>query len=221
VHIKQQINNINFDFIFINDGDKESISQEVASRYFKYSLEKISGVTSCAYKHILAYEDMIANKIDYAVILEDDIFLHKNFENIINDIIIEIKNRKLSNILISLEDSIRKFVKGSEIKNGQILYLNKEGRFTGAYLIDMECAQNLLNEVYLNKCGLPIDHFHNHCATEQHIHIYWSHPTIATQGSSNGKIASMLEANRQKRNYLHLLSFYIGYVYKKILWKIR
>ena len=225
-HIKEEIKNINFDFVFINDGDKDSISENIAAKYFKGEMYAVSGATSCAYKHFLAYEDMIKNDIEYAVVLEDDIFLHKTFEKKIYDVLYEIKNRKLSNILISLEDSNQKFVKKSDIKKGQLLYANNRGRFTGAYMIDKKCAENLINEAKLNKCSMPIDHFHNYCAAIKsesniYIYIYWLHPAIATQGSLNGKFASMIDCGRTKKSFLRTLAFYIENIYKKIVYKLR
>ncbi len=114
-HILKEVENKNLNFAFINQGDKSDLSTAVLDTYFAGKMATVSAATSCAYKHILSYEKMLANHEDLALILEDDICFYANFSEI-NKILDEIKRRKLSNFIISLEDSILRYVPRSERK---------------------------------------------------------------------------------------------------------
>ena len=221
-HIKKEIGKTSFDFIFINDGDKKDLSKDIVSRYFGGELIPVSGATSCAYKHILVYKDMINSQVDYAIVLEDDIFLHKDFEKIVNKILIEITERKLNNFLISLEESNLKYINGSERKKGILLYPRKHSRFTGAYILDVECAKTIMNEIETYKCNKPIDWIHNIYGERGLINVYWLHPTIAVQGSLNGKMKSEIDTRfKRGKNLFRQISFSLTKIYKKLLCKLR
>jgi glycosyl transferase family 25 len=219
VHIKGQIENKNLDHQFINDGDKKDLSEVILDRYFKGELHQCSAAASCAYKHILAYENMIANHIHLALVLEDDIFLSKNFSDLLNKAIVEIKQRNLKNFIVSLEDSSLQYVKGSERNRQQLLYKKVHGRMTGAYLVDLVAANIMMNEIEQNKCGDNIDWFHNRSSEKEIINMYWMHPTIATQGSLTGSISSLID--NKPSGLFRIFTFHLEKRYKKVLWRLR
>lgn len=205
---------------FIHDGDLETISQEILAKYFSGELSSLSAAVSCAYKHILAYYEVLKlNQNEYSLILEDDIYLNDKFCIHLKNILNEIKQRKLKNFLISLEESNLKYVKGSERKKNVFLYKKSRGRMTGAYLIDKKSAKTMLSEIEQNKCNLPVDWFHNYCSEIGLIDIYWAHPTISVQGSLNGKIKSLID--RKPRGLVKIIKFSISRLYKKLLYRIR
>lgn len=208
------------DHLFIHDGDLETITKEIMEKYFGGELGTLHPGVSCAYKHLLAYTELIHSKgSEYALILEDDIFLYKNFCFKLKKIIDEIEQRKLQNFIISLEDSHLKYVKGSERKKDKLLYKKLRVRMTGAYLIDKQSARKMLKEVEDNKCNLPIDWFQNHCSDKQLLDVYWAHPTIAVQGSLNGKMNSLID-HKSSSTYKKL-KFKISRLYKMFLYRIR
>jgi glycosyl transferase family 25 len=219
VHIKTQINNKKLDYVFVNEGDKKDLYKPILEKYFTGPLCQASAATSCAYKHILAYEDMLANNTELALVLEDDIFLSENFSEALAKTILEIKRRNLQNFIVSLEDSNLRYVKGSERNKNQLLYKNNHGRMTGAYLTDRAAALKMMQEINKNKCAENIDWFHNRCSEKDIINIYWLHPTIATQGSLNGNISSLI--GNKPGGLFRLLSFRLEKNYKKILWRLR
>ncbi|NDV47815.1 hypothetical protein D0T49_12235 [Paludibacter sp. 221] len=218
-HISKQLENIRIEYEFINKGDKSDLTDDVLAQYFSGDMKNISNATSCAYKHILTYQKLLDSDMHFSIVLEDDIFLDKTFEKYINIALEEIKERKLSNFLISLEDSILRYIKGSERIKGQYIYKAKKGRLTGAYIIDKECAQNMLVEIESNRCSAPIDWFHNQCSKEGIIDMYWLQPTIATQGSLNGKMKSIIDD--KNNGMFRIITFKIHKIYKKILWRLR
>lgn len=219
-HIRKEIAKTSFDFTFINKGDIKDLTTDILAQYFVDM--SVPSIISCAYKHILVYKDMIDNQVDYAIILEDDIYLYKNFEKKITEIVDEIKERKLSNFLISLEESTLQYVKGSEREKRKLLYLKKHGRCTGAYIIDIESAKAMMREIETHKCNTPIDWLHNIHSEKGLINIYWAHPPIAIQGSLNGKIMSMIDTrHKRSENLFRRISFAITKFYKKTLYGLR
>lgn len=100
-HIDKQLKDKITDVHFVLEGDKEKLSDQIISKYFTGGMACISGGTSCALKHILAYEDVKRHNIDYAVILEDDIFLDDQFMEAVENVLTEIKKDKISNFIIS------------------------------------------------------------------------------------------------------------------------
>lgn len=208
------------DSLFIHEGDLDAISEDILKKYFGGELEELSPAVSCAYKHILAYyEASKLNQDEYSLILEDDIYLNDNFCSSLNNILNEIKQRELKNFLISLEESNLKYVKGSELEKGVLLYKKLRGRMAGAYLIDANSAKSMISEIEQNKCNLPIDWFHNHCSAKGLIDIYWVHPPVAVQGSLNGKIMSLID--NKSVGKIKILKFKINRLYKKLLYRLR
>lgn len=208
------------DHLFILDGDLETITKDTLVKYFGGELNTLSPAVSCAYKHILAYTKLINLKeSEYALILEDDIFLYNNFCANMDKIIDEIEQRKLGNFIISLEESNLKYVNGSEREKDKLIYKKLNGRMAGAYLIDKKSAKTMLIEIEQNKCNLPIDWFHNYCSNIGLLDIYWAHPAIAIQGSLNGKMKSLID-NKSFGLY-KTWKFNINKLYKTFLYRMR
>ena len=218
-HMEQQLSDKNLNYQYILDGDKESISETTLNNYFGGELNKLSNVTSCAYKHILAYEKMVANSIQYALIFEDDIFLKSHFTETLKKVLSEIERENLSNFLISLEDSDLRFVKRSEIKPNKLLYKKETGRLAGAYIVDIKFAEKALAEIAQNKCNMPIDWFHDMLQKKELVQIFWLSKAVATQGSLNGKIKSII-GNKHKKIH-RIITYNIQRLYKICLYNFR
>lgn len=204
---------------FINYGDKKDITNETMAKLFGGELDPIINATSCAFKHILAYEKIVKNNIDVALILEDDIYLSKDFDSTLTSVLNEINENQYSNFIVSLEDSNLQFVKRSELVKNKFLYKKLHGRLTGAYLIDKLGAYNCLEEIKRNKCNRPIDWFHNESSEKQIINIFWINNPIATQGSLMGTIKSLIDD--KPYNFTRIISFKLQKIYKTILYNLR
>ena len=215
----RQLNGKNLQLTWILQGNQSDLTPEVLEKYFSGEMKSISPATSCAFKHLLAYEALIKSGSESGLILEDDIFLDAAFSTRLQKIEKEISERKLHKYLISLEDSSLTYVKGSERIPGQMLYPNSKGRMAGAYLIDREGAVALLDLVQRHRCHLPVDWFHNFAAEMGIIQIYWAHPVLATQGSLNGAIPTTLDQKRSGK--WRQWTFQLQKVYKKLLWAMR
>ncbi len=218
-HMQQQLAKFTCNVEWVIEGDMKDLDDDILQKYFSQKMNSISPATSCAYKHILAYYKLLSSKEPYALILEDDIYLETNVETILQTIVDELNRDELKNVLISLEDSNLRYVKGSQRKSGQYLYPAKQGRMTGAYFIDREAALGLINLIQKQKCHLPVDWFHNFAAENGAIQIYWAHPTCATQGSLNGRLPTSIDNKTSGR--WRRFSFHLQRIYKKCLWQLR
>jgi GR25 family glycosyltransferase involved in LPS biosynthesis len=198
---------------FVLEGDKHPLNAEIIDRYFKGQTTATNAM-SCSYKHLLAYQYLLAGNDEWAMVLKDDVFLNDNFNEELNQLMIEIKKRKINTALISLEDSSLTFVERSLIKKEYRLYEKPKGRMAGAYLIDRDGAVAILKKVEQEGCILPIDLFHNHCANDGVLKIYWTKSAVATQGSLSGRISSTLENKPAHR--LKYFSFLLRRSYKKM-----
>lgn len=218
-HIKKQLSNVGLTAQFILEGDKSDLTKKVLDEHFSGNRKNVSNSTSCVYKHILAYKEIVENKIEIALILEDDIFFYKNFQPLFNKIIQEAKKENYQSFIISLEDSLLEYVKRSERIKNKYTYPKKYGRMAGAYLIDYKAAKSILDEILDNKCHLPMDFFHNSHAKKGKLNIYWSQPTIAIQGSLKGNIPTLLDD--KSSGFSRVISFFLQKWYKRMIYNFR
>lgn len=217
-HINQMMKNFALDFEYILDADICDFTDEIINNYFDQSNYKfLNSQLSCSLKHILAYQKIVDNNLDGAIILEDDMVLYSNFKDIFSKILLEIQDKKLDDCFVSLEDSNLCFVPRSQRKKNQFLYLQTKDRFAGAYYISNKCAKNIMNYIHEKKCDLPIDMFHKQLISRINLKYYWSHPCIATQGTHNGLFASAVNPKAQKKQKYRKLTWKLKLNYKKFL----
>ncbi len=218
-HIKAQLAGQPLEVEFILEGDKKDLSEQVLEAYFTGNRKNVSNSTSCVYKHILAYEKVMANKDQLALVLEDDIVLYKNFARVLPAIVAEINRESLQGFIVSLEDSMLKYIPRSERLSNKYLYSRDYGRYAGAYLIDYAGAETILKRIRKEKCAVPMDWYHDDCARQGLLKIFWSQPTIAIQRSHTGSMATMLD--QKASGFLRVVSFYLQWGYKRLLYFLR
>jgi phosphoribosylglycinamide formyltransferase-1 len=234
-HMEQQIKNLKFKFDFILDGEQIDLTEEIIKKNFGGLMLNILdpkltdhyvnlGTASCTYKHLLAYRDLIKTNFEFGIVFENDAVVSKNFNEVILQSIEEIKRRNLKNVFLSLEDSMLRYVPRSKRIKGQFVYRNPRlTRFAGAYLFDRKHAENIIDYVNTTGCNDVIDHFINRRDIDGTINIYWIHPTVATGGTSCGKVSSYFECRKYSGIFRlgRRISFSVQRVYKKILYYFR
>lgn len=218
-HMQSQLEGKQLDVQYINHGDIKDLNSDIFDAYFSEHMARPDSGTSCAFKHILAYIEIANGEDEIALVLEDDIYFYSNYERLF-DFVKEIKNRKLKNFFISLEDSNSRYVERSRRKKDTYLYEASCGRLAGGYLIDKEAAKSILKYIEQHKLTMPIDWFHNKCAENGVIKLYWSHPAIVVQGSLNGTINSMIEEGVHFGRW-DVIRFKLKRAYKKLLYWLR
>ncbi|MBD5234148.1 MAG: lipooligosaccharide biosynthesis protein LpsA [Bacteroidales bacterium] len=214
-HIEKMMSELGIDFKYILRGDKSELTPEVMSCYFDPSgeLGVPSGATSCAYKHLLACEEIIAANLPGALIFEDDIVLKPDFAEIALKSIEELPDTPS---IINYEDTRLRFVPASMRQRGKVLYPGDRDRFAGALYINRSGAEVIVNEAKARKLGVPIDIFHRQLLDDHSISYWWVHPCVATQGSFNGKFKSSLSSDRAK-----VIVWKLRRLYRKLLYRFR
>lgn len=193
-------NNINYEFV--TEGDPSLFSQDILDKYFVGNIKEIlsKGILSCTLNHIYAYERIVERNLSYALVFENDLCFLGDFVVQLRKYASEIENLE-KGFIVSLENSALKFPSYWQTKKDKVLYRAKAGRMAGAYIIDLEGAKNILDDLVKNKCENVIDWWHNSLINRGVIRMYWAHPPITEQGSHNGRMSSALsnKGNSMKR----------------------
>lgn len=192
--IERQLGSLGIPFEFMLDGDIADIGPERLARWFDPGFA-VGPMLSCTCKHLLMYERIVDGGWRGALILEDDIFLASNFADVFNASLDEVRERgsAADGAWISFENSTLRMPRHSELRPGKFLYRRMLTRCTGAYYIGVEAARALLHAASTLKVDKVIDIWVNDMAERfpDRLQIYWCHPTVAEQGSMNGRFHSM------------------------------
>ncbi len=215
-HIKKMMQKFGFEYELMLEGDIKDLNEKVLNKYFDKNFVKEArpAVISCALKHLLIYEKIIADNVKSALILEDDVFLMPNFISVFNQSIEELEQTgNLKKAMINYENSTLQFAKNETKDTSKVLFPSHKSRCAAAYFMSNTLAQKIINYTIENKCNLPIDWYHNDLVSKIDIQHYWCHPTIVEQGSHNGKIASLID--EKKHGVLRQISWKIQKIYKQ------
>jgi len=199
ISVKNQFANLDNQITFILDGDIPDLTEFVLNTYFGDGMRMANPATSCAYKHILALQDLVQNNIPYALILEDDFLFRKKFVSVFNETIKEMQqfNTNIKDkLFISYENSNMSYVPKNMLEKNVYLYQHDTTRCAGAYLISRNLAVDILNDIAVNKCTFAIDWYYEYFLKNNKIPVYWCHPPIVEQGSHNGVFVSGIGKNR-------------------------
>jgi glycosyl transferase, family 25 len=204
------------DFDFITESHDKEKNEAWVKQYFvpDITARLSKGATFCTLVHFLIYEKFLAGNERYAVIFENDVCFLGDFNKEIVPIVKEADTLP-QGFIVSLENSTLRFPSWRVTKRNKHLYEAQQGRCAGAYLIDRKAAQNMLNELAINKCAKVIDWWHNELVDRKIVKMYWAHPAITEQGSFNGKLPSSIStrADGHVRRWKWLLQkFYKMYV---------
>ena len=181
-HILEQFKKQNItDYEFIEKYDKDEITND-ESNIFETSYKKTT--MSLHLKHNYVYK-LIAENYENALIFEDDVILSDNFTYILNKYIAQLpKNYDM----LFIGDGCNMHIEKSELILNKNIYEKCLSRCTDSYIISKKCANKLCE--YINnlnhKIKLPIDWWLNVAIRDNKFKVYWSEPTIVTQGSQNG-----------------------------------
>lgn len=217
-HMTNLMSSHNLPFELILDGDIPDLTDSIIDKYFIDSMLSKSAQTSCAYKHFLCYEKMVTLQIDYALIVEDDIFFLAQFDKILQSAIDERATDK-NPWYIGFEATHLRMTPRSQRRKNIVTYKSDAVQCTGAYLINKAAAEIILKIAESEKCDLPIDIYLNKLQQQGHFTLYWSYPPIVEQGSLNGKMSSLISGTQQSR--LKTLTRKLTFIYKQCLYFFR
>jgi hypothetical protein len=184
------------DYEFIENYHREHLI-DFHKLYFKYVKKYYKLFDNCVkksmisliIKHFYAY-NIIQERYENALILEEDVILSDNFTNILNNYITQLPEDY--DILFIGDGCNLHIEKDKLISNKNIyekcLYPTTWGgdgasRRTDSYIISKKCAKKLCD--YINnltyKINLPFDMWLNVAARDNNFKVYWAEPTIVTQ----------------------------------------
>ena len=221
-HIDRMLRNIGMDYEFVNEGDDDTQIEVYLDQYMRDGKEPMhqrSPRALCTISHFLTYERILAEQMEGALILEDDIVLHDNFMVRFEQSIEEYRrNHADKRILISYEDSSLQFVPRSQREKGRMLYPAEKGRMSGAYFINHHAAKAILDRLQTDRCDQAIDWYHYQLIQEHFIDYLWCQPALATQGSFTGQFHSALSS---KKDRMIVIRWWFKKNYKKLLYWLR
>lgn len=199
------------------DAGSESL-EDISSRCFSEPLLGASAAhRSCTAKHLLAYRHVVDNNLDGTLVLEDDIRLKPRFMEIFARSLEELKHWD-GPVIASYEDTRLRFVPRSRRRRGQVLYPGDRDRFAGAYYINRSACEKMLEIARTRGFSRPVDLEHRAALDRGELTYLWCEPTIATQGSFNGKFKSRLNAGSK---ILTGLRQRFKYLYRRLLYNLR
>ena len=138
---------------------------------------------SLSYKHIKAFEDIIKNNINAALVLEDDVVFDKNFVDNFNFNLINTP-RDWDMIFIGSGCGLR--VPAHRRQSGMVAYRKDHpaSKCTDSYLIKHAAAVKIYETIL--PFTMPIDFELNYQMKEHNMSVYWWEPPVTTQGSQCG-----------------------------------
>lgn len=208
---------IEFEYIFKFDISDNDINQEKKYYFNLDDFELISPTQSLFLKHIEALKIIRENKIELALVFEDDAIFSDDFIDIINLALVEYMQIDKPSV-ISLGHGNNLYTPRSQMVNSKYLYQGTRMRCTDSYVLRYKEASLILEAIdnYIksgNKIVWAIDYFYDHIFRSNGIDFLWLEPSIVTQGSMNGIFTSELDRKRGGRtllmNKIHYLANYI------------
>lgn len=218
--MQKQLDELGWPFHYVLEGDVADLTPAILNRYFLNDgkPETMYGQfprTSCAYKELLAYEYIIKNNLEGALILEDDIRLFREFPIVFLKSMKEYQD-EYSNLpfIANYEESSLMLIPRSRRRKDKILYQVSRDRYTGCYFVNREAAQAIIDYTLQHKCDLPLDRYHTKLIDLGLINYFWSHPCLACQCTADGSMPTLIPTKPRpwkrlkwfyKRLYKHLL----------------
>jgi len=206
-HMRSELQKHRMDADWVLDHDIPDLNAEFLAKWFRGDMQKPCAATSCAAKHLEAWQRLRKSDAKGALVLEDDIFLDPNFRASLQAILRETSDRHRLDgkpYVLSLENSLLRFVPKSEREDGRWLYPQKLIRCAGAYYLSREAAIAFTDKAAATGITGPADWWMNEFFPAA-ISLYWSHPTLAEQGSHNGLFKSGID--QKKQGFMRRLSW--------------
>jgi GR25 family glycosyltransferase involved in LPS biosynthesis len=183
-HILEQfrLHNIS-NFEFIEKYDVSEITDDECSIFDEnYKKTKMS----LFLKHIYCYQLIIRDhNSDTSLIFEDDVILSDDFNNILSKYIKELPK---DYDMLFIGSGYNLHIDKQQLIDDKHIYDNPYTRCTDSYIITNNCAHQIY-EYFINgddKINLPIDFWLNKVIVNNKLKVYWSEPTIVSQGSQSG-----------------------------------
>ena len=198
--IERQLARHGISFEYVLERDMKDLTPSWLDQWFGPPMNVVQPRTSCCSKHLVAYQRMLRDGWNDALVLEDDMFLSEDFVEELNQSLKELQGRRgISDaVYISLENSgLRPLSKIAKEEPGVTLYRALKGRDTGAYWLTGASAAAFLHRAGTAKISESTPFFQNIVFESGAVELYWRHPAIAEQGSHSGRFDSLVTEHRK------------------------
>ena len=188
-NILSQFKRLNItDYEFIELFDKDALPEKYKSLFTsKYKKSMMSLVL----KHFWVYYE-IATKYECALILEDDAILADNFVETLHKYMAELP-ADYDMLFIGNGCNLHMPTITDKYIYEKGLYPtgwggNGASRCSDSYIVNKKCAIKLYNYISSLKYKISVssDFWINKAALDNNLKVYWSEPTIVSQGTANG-----------------------------------
>jgi glycosyl transferase family 25 len=196
-HMRAHLAQFGIPFEIIETFDADHISEADLKRYVSPESKLSPALVSSVFKHIEALRRMVASDVQRALIFEDDVVLHPQFNEHLNRFLDE-ADRFDHAYSIQIGCANNMFVPKRLLQPSQHLYPADQVRAADSFIVNHEAARLRLEWLERNKFFEPADHLYNRTDREMGIRFYWSDPTIVEQGSMNGMFQSTLCDKRSR-----------------------
>ncbi len=204
-HIQNELAKHHISFEFIFEYDLGSIDPLLEKKIFGLDPNIEPPQRSLVLKHISAWEKCVLNQYRNVLVFEDDVMLHKFFNQEIN-LVMKDTEKKDSSYLI--------FLGGADTRVPKEYFLSKEKIIKNpiatadGYITDYSACQKRLAWLESNQVRLPADHLLKDIDQQEKITQYWSYKPLVQQGSVFGMFTSTLDGKRKtKSNSYNLLRY--------------
>lgn len=219
--MEKMLGKMGIEFEYILDWDIPDIDDETLARNFIGLMRQKSAAASCALKHLEAYRRMLREDIPYMLVLEDDMFLARNFVKVFAAAFEELKRSHGTEkpFWLGMEATCMGFTPRSIRRKGQYVYPGRFLQCAGCYLINKSLAKIITDEITSAKTDLPIDTYIDSLRARKMFDSFWTHPVIAEQGSHMGLMPSSI--GNPMKGPLKWMRRRFTFAYKKILYFFR
>ena len=189
------VNELNYEYISNHGKDTLTIHDTKMFRNIT------SGEMSVCLHHIECFKKISEYNYPYALILEDDTLLCKNFTSILGNYLTQLPSDW---DMLFIGDGCGLHIPSEELKKQTNIYKKNNyptengglgaTRCLDSYLITKNCAQKILEKLKIPNYTIfcPADHWLNHVIRNNNFNVYWAEPTIVTQGSEKKVYESSL-----------------------------
>lgn len=215
--ILQFLENCKIPYEFINDYDKDDLSEDTIKNFYLHNEEKFNEKIkplwdnnihknrmlnlpeiSCTIKHLIAIKKLSLECKNYGLILEDDVLFYDNFNVLFKKYLTKTPDNWDA---IFLGDGCGVGFQQQKIKNGKMveenIYLmnHPATNCAEAYLMKPEIAEKIYDSAV--PFQLVSDWEIAYQLYKFDAKTYWWYPSLATQGSRNGTYESTLDLGQR------------------------
>lgn len=193
--ILSQFSRLALPFQWILEHDIPEISQDILQKY-KYRGSLRDQEISCCLKHIAAWERLAAGTQVGGFVFEDDVLIDLHRFNMVTQAALEEFQARFpaGEGCVCFGDGCALYVPWTKTRRGVCLYPAEYVRAADSYWLAQRSAQRMLDRVMRQGFGdRPADHMIDLLCAELDVPIYWTVPSVVSQGSHTGRFRSSIQ----------------------------